>query len=634
MPRITLNALCALSLLASPALADIVPNQPPQAYSGGAFGNAVSWISDINSDGYDDYIVGEPNGDVLNVQNAGFVHVYSGRTGALIRTHLSPNVSSNGQFGTAVLGIPDINADGTPDYLVGAPYEATTKGRVYTYSGKTGALIGTLTGASDLTYLGGSLARIPDCTGDGKDDYAIGRGGPFPVDGPVRIYSGATGNLWTTLNLPAGQSDTSFGKAIAGVPDVNGDGRGDIVVGAWTAETSQFTPNEGVLYVFSGMNGALLYSVDSPDDQTDGNFGFSVAGVPDVNGDGRGDILVGAPNEAVDGQGIVCGQVHVYSGINGAFIRTLNSPTPKAGGRFGWAVLGSPDLNGDGRGEIVVGARDETVTGLQTGKVYIFSGANGALMETRTAPVTGQAFGHALAMVPDANGDDRPDLLVGAPEHEVGATSNAGASFLWRLVENDQCSQWFPSKVITDGAWAFTTVGADTSGPASPLCNSGGSSQIDKDVYYEYVATCQGTLVVSLCSLADYDTRVAIYAGCGYVGSPTFACNLGTVLACNDNGQGCAGFTSKVQVPANPGDCFRIRIGGTNGASGSGAFTVTCVQTCFGDLNADGTVDGADLGMLLANWGDAGLADLDGNGVVDGADLGMLLAAWGACGAG
>jgi hypothetical protein len=55
------------------------------------------------------------------------------------------------------------------------------------------------------------------------------------------------------------------------------------------------------------------------------------------------------------------------------------------------------------------------------------------------------------------------------------------------------------------------------------------------------------------------------------------------------------------------------------------------VHTCVADLSQDGSVDGADLGLLLANWGNAGAGDLDGNGAVDGADLGVLLSAWGPC---
>jgi hypothetical protein len=56
-----------------------------------------------------------------------------------------------------------------------------------------------------------------------------------------------------------------------------------------------------------------------------------------------------------------------------------------------------------------------------------------------------------------------------------------------------------------------------------------------------------------------------------------------------------------------------------------------CQNPCFGDLNADGNVDGADLGALLGAWGTPGPADLNDDGTVDGADLGALLGAWGDC---
>lgn len=57
----------------------------------------------------------------------------------------------------------------------------------------------------------------------------------------------------------------------------------------------------------------------------------------------------------------------------------------------------------------------------------------------------------------------------------------------------------------------------------------------------------------------------------------------------------------------------------------------TCSPYCPADLNLDGLVNGADLGILLSNWGGPGLGDINGSGTVDGADLGSLLANWGTC---
>ncbi len=79
-----------------------------------------------------------------------------------------------------------------------------------------------------------------------------------------------------------------------------------------------------------------------------------------------------------------------------------------------------------------------------------------------------------------------------------------------------------------------------------------------------------------------------------------------------------------------------VYIGGTFQRSPAGDARISLWRECapmpphvFGDLNGDGVVDGADLGILLNQWGKRGLGDLDGSGVVDAADLGLLLAAWG-----
>jgi len=79
-----------------------------------------------------------------------------------------------------------------------------------------------------------------------------------------------------------------------------------------------------------------------------------------------------------------------------------------------------------------------------------------------------------------------------------------------------------------------------------------------------------------------------------------------------------------------PGDTPMIGFDVQNDFRGFGRLE----SACLGDINGDGVVDGADLGLLLGAWGDnpGSPADLNGDGVVDGADLGLLLGAWGACG--
>jgi hypothetical protein len=192
------------------------------------------------------------------------------------------------------------------------------------------------------------------------------------------------------------------------------------------------------------------------------------------------------------------------------------------------------------------------------------------------------------------------------------------------VVPNDGCENASP---ITDGATSFSTVGATTDGPPLPLdCDRGFGLSFVNDIWYEYVATCDGTVQISTCDAASFDTRLAAYTG---------GCEALEIVGCNDDGEDCSGFTSILEFNATCGETYLIRVGGFI-TSGSGTLTITCDGTCGTpcptDLDGNGVTDGGDLGLLIAAWNTADpAADLDGNGVVDGGDLGLLIAAWGPC---
>lgn len=194
---------------------------------------------------------------------------------------------------------------------------------------------------------------------------------------------------------------------------------------------------------------------------------------------------------------------------------------------------------------------------------------------------------------------------------------------------NDECSG---ATQIVMGENAFSTLGATTSGPSLPVsCNEGAGTQMNNDVWYFYLSFCNGTLSISTCNDATFDTRIAVYDyGDGCAGADA------AVLACNDNGPGCADGTSTVEFSAQAGKAYLVRVGSTSG-TGTGTLTLSCADApppppaCPGDLDRSGAVDGADLGLLLGNWGGSGTGDLNADGAVDGADLGLLLAEWGVC---
>ena len=131
---------------------------------------------------------------------------------------------------------------------------------------------------------------------------------------------------------------------------------------------------------------------------------------------------------------------------------------------------------------------------------------------------------------------------------------------------NDLCANASP---IADGSTAYSTVGANTDGPAHGECQFDG--QTYNDIWYEYQATCTGELTVSTCNQASYDTDLVVYDGCD--------CTNLNFLGCNDDGSGCSGFTSEVAVPVFLDNCYLVRVGGwSSGDEGTGTVTLTCLE--------------------------------------------------------
>jgi hypothetical protein len=285
----------------------------------------------------------------------------------------------------------------------------------------------TLTSPSPETggFLGTSVAEVPDADSDGVSDLLVGapgEDGGAPGAGRAYLFSGSDGSLLHTLTSPNAEFDGQFGVSVAGVPDADGDGTGDLLVGAWHEDGG--ADNAGRAYLFSGADGSLLYSLTSPNAEQGGDFGASVAGVTDVNGDGAGDLLIGTEGE--DGGAQNAGRAYLFSGIDGTLLHTLTSTNPAVTGLFGRAVAGVPDTDGDGRADLLIGARNESPK-----RAYLFSGATGALLHTIEAPHPVLSFGAPVAGVPDVDGDGTGDLLVGGPDEKVGEAYGVGRAYLF-----------------------------------------------------------------------------------------------------------------------------------------------------------------------------------------------------------
>jgi hypothetical protein len=244
------------------------------------FGNAVGGVGDINLDGFEDFVIGDPSANVAVVR--------SGAPGNAVLFTLTGAVGSD-SFGYAAAGAGDVDDDGTPDIIVGAPGTNAifVVGRVRVFSGANGAVLHDLVGTQVADQFGAAVDGVGDLDGDGKSEFIVGQ--PFPSPGRAVVYSGATGTALFSSAPTTAAGGARFGNAVAGVRDVDFDNVPDFIIGTGTGN--------GFVRVHSGATGALLQTIVGAGSES--RFGAAVADAGDVDGDGRGDFVIGAPFSSI-----------------------------------------------------------------------------------------------------------------------------------------------------------------------------------------------------------------------------------------------------------------------------------------------------------------------------------------------
>lgn len=280
----------------------------------------------------------------------------------------------------------------------------------------------TVTGNAAGDQLGKSVAGVGDVDADGRDDFAFGI--PYtdvggPNSGSVQVRSGRTGAVLFTFNglLPGDR----LGESVARAGDVNRDGHADIIAGAPLNAASK-----GYARVYSGANGQVLYTFfgDLPGDW----FGASVDGVGDFNADGWDDVIVGAPfgKSLVPGN---IGEARVFSGRDGSVLHTFNSTSGVTA--LGTTVSGAGDVDQDGNADVIIGAPQySSSSNSDTGRAYVFSGRTGAQLFAWTGATSGENFATCVDGGQDVNNDGWPDLVVGDPFADYNG-GNSGSVYVF-----------------------------------------------------------------------------------------------------------------------------------------------------------------------------------------------------------
>jgi PKD repeat protein len=442
---------------------------------GTAFGCSVGTAGDVDSDGYDDVIVGAFHYG-LNREGAAFVY-HGSVTGLSTNADWTAESDQDGaHFGWSVGTAGDVNGDGYNDIIIGADYydnDQTDEGRTHVYYGSASGLSTTADwtaeGNQDGAHFGYSVGTTGDVDDDGYDDVIVGAHyGGLARGGAAFVYHGSAGGLSTAASwmVENNQTNAYFGWSASTAGDVNGDGCADVVVGAYGYNDGQ--ADEGRAYVYHGSKAGLSIIADwtAESNQADAEFGWSVGTAGDVNGDGYDDVIVAAhwyDNGQTDE-----GRVYVYhgsaSGLRTTASWTMESDQPHA--YSGGSVSTAGDVNGDGYDDVIVGANYYDNGQTDEGRAFVYHGSATGLSVaadwTAESNQAGALFGDSVGTAGDVNGDGYDDVVVGAGNYD-GDQVNEGWAFVYHgsatglstaadwTAEGDQVSAQFGRSVGTAG---------------------------------------------------------------------------------------------------------------------------------------------------------------------------------------
>ena len=368
--------------------------------AGDQFGWTARVVGDWDQDEVLDFVSTAPTW-----KGRGKVYVYSGRTGQEL-FHCSGKPGE--QFGNNACGGGDVDQDGHVDLLVGAPNKQAP-GNAYVYSGKDGTLLHHFPGEQPGDLFGNEVTALTDLDGDEHPEIFVGVAagdGQQPKSGYGVVYSGKTGA--ELFRVDGEQTGDQFANAAGFM--TNADGSATLAIGAQNAGEN----DRGRVYVYRLRGAAAERAFIVEGDGNSRNLGQMFVTSPgDNNADGFEDVYVSDFSDSTTVKG--GGKVRIVSGQDGTDLLTISGENVDEG--LGTSPSDAGDVNGDGAGDLVIGAWQNAEGAKSGGRVYLYDGKPGDLIRTWTCTTAGDTFGFDACGIGDVDGDGAIDFLLTSAWH-------------------------------------------------------------------------------------------------------------------------------------------------------------------------------------------------------------------------